>query len=206
MNKTEQSRRSYNKQAWNYENTHDGRVTRPLKQMLLSVIDVRSGQTVVDVACGPGDLIAAISEKVNVQAFGIDIAERMIEVAKAKYKGVTFIAAPAVPLPFENAAVDIIVVSAAFHHFEEPQRFADECSRVLRTGGIVYIGEFHAPPAARRIMNALVPFVRTGDVRLYSDTELTAFFAKAGFDARVILTDGPRIILKCKKKQTNDIM
>ena len=199
MNKTEQSRKSYNKQARYYENTHDGRVTRPLKQMLLGVIDVRSGQTVVDVACGPGDLIAAISKRAKVQAFGIDIAERMIEVAKERFKGVTFIAAPAVPLPFDNASVDIIVVSAAFHHFEEPQRFADECGRVLRTGGFIYLGEFHVTPIARYIMNALVPIVRTGDVRLYSDTELTAFFVNAGFDAHVILTDGPRIVIKCKK-------
>jgi len=199
MNKTEQSRKSYNKQARYYENTHDGRVTRPLKQMLLGVIDVRSGQTVVDVACGPGDLIAAISKRAKVQAFGIDIAERMIEVAKETYRGISFIAAPAVPLPFENTSVDIIVVSAAFHHFEEPQRFADECARVLRAGGLVYIGEFHVPPAARRIMNALLPIVRTGDVRLYSDTELIEFFTKAGFDAQVILTDGPRIVIKCTK-------
>ena len=200
MGKTEQSRKSYNKKARDYENTHDGRVTKPLRRMLLSVVEVDHGQTVVDVACGPGDLIAAIAEKANVQAFGIDIAERMIDVAKEEHGGISFIAAPAVPLPFEDASVDIVVVSAAFHHFEEPQGFADECGRVLRNGGSVYIGEFQAPSAARHIMNALMPILRSGDVRLYSDAEIIAFFDKAGFETRKILADGPRMVIKCKKQ------
>ena len=200
MNKTEQSRKSYNKKAEYYESTHDGKVTRPLRNMLLNAVDVKNGQTIVDVACGPGDLIYAISKKADVRAYGIDIAERMIKVAKETYKGVSFIVAPAVPLPFQTASVDIIMVSAAFHHFEEPQGFANECGRVLRSGGNVYIGEFSVSSIARKIMNALVPIIRSGDVRLYSEDELVCFFVNAEFEARIIRSDGPCLVLKCDKK------
>ena len=43
MKKTEQSRMTYNKKAANYDNTYDGRVTRPLKHDLLEVAAVECG-------------------------------------------------------------------------------------------------------------------------------------------------------------------
>ena len=91
------------------------------------------------------------------------------------------------------------MVSAAFHHFENPQSFADECFRVLRAGGKVYIGEFCMSPVVRHIMNFFIKFMRTGDVKIYSETELASFFTKAGFDIKDIRTDGPRIVVICEK-------
>jgi len=200
MRKTEQSRRSYNKKAAYYENTQDGRVTRPLKRMIINAVEVQNGQTVVDVACGTGDLIAAVAKKANIQVHGIDIAEQMIAVAKERYQGISFSVAPAYPLAFDELSVDTIMVSAAFHHFEQPQRFATECKRVLRPGGKVYIGEFNVPTVARYIMNFLIKFAKTGDVKIYSDLELASFFINAGFEITDILTDGPRIVLICEKR------
>ena len=182
MNKTEQSRKAYNRKAANYDATYDGKVTQSLKRMMLNIIEVRNGQTVVDVACGTGSLIAAVSKKANIQTHGIDIAEQMIKVAGEIHKGISFKVAPSVPLPFGNASVDVILVSAAFHHFEEPQRFADECVRVLHAGGKVYIGEFCVSSVARHIMNFAVRFLRSGDVRMYSDAELAVIFSRAGLD------------------------
>jgi len=199
MKKTEQSRKSYNKKAAYYESTQDGRVTRPLKRMMLNAVEVQNGQTVVDVACGTGDLIASLAKKADIQAHGIDIAEQMIAIAKETHQGISFSVAPAYPLIFNDLSVDTIMVSAAFHHFEQPQRFVTECKRVLRPGGKVYIGEFNIPAAARYIMNFFIKFLKTGDVRIYSDLELVSFFEKAGFEITDILTDGPRIVLICQK-------
>jgi ubiquinone/menaquinone biosynthesis C-methylase UbiE len=169
--------------------------------MMLSIIEVRNDQTVVDVACGTGDLIAAVSKKADIQAHGIDIAKQMIRVAGETHQGISFRVAPSVPLPFENASVDVILVSAAFHHFEEPQRFADECVRVLHVGGKVYIGEFCVPSFARYIMNFVIRFLRSGDVRMYSDSELAAFFSRAGLDITEKRMEGPRTVLTCVKKE-----
>jgi len=199
MKKTEQSRKAYNKKAANYESTYDGRVTRPIKQMMLDAINVQNGQTVIDIACGTGALIAEVSKKAEIQAFGIDISEQMIKVAKEFYQGILFKVASAVPLPFEDASADVIMVSAAFHHFEGPQSFADECFRVLRAGGKVYIGEFCMSPFVRCIMNFFIKFMRTGDVKIYSESELVSFFTTAGFEITEIRKDEPRIVLICEK-------
>jgi len=168
--------------------------------MMINAVEVQNGQIVIDVACGTGDLIAAVKQKADIQAYGIDIAEQMIEIAKEKHQSISFSVAPAYPLEFDDSSVDTIMVSAAFHHFEQPQRFVTECLRVLRPGGKAYIGEFNIPAAARHIMNFLIKFVKTGDVKIYSDSELASFFSKAGFEITEILTEGPRIVLICRKK------
>jgi len=183
MSRTDQSRSPYNKKARNYEDTMDGRVTRPLKRLMIDTIDVENGMRVLDVACGTGGLIAALAKKSDIQAYGTDIAEQMVEVERAANRNISFTVSPAYLLPFGNASMDIITVSAAFHHFEEPQRFANECARVLAGGGKLYVGEFSYPPVVRILFNPLLPLLRSGDVKLYSRKELTSFFLKAGFEA-----------------------
>lgn len=181
MSKTDKSRIAYNKKAYDYENTADGRFTRPLRRLIINTVNVADGQRVLDVACGTGDLIASLAKKAAIHAYGIDIAEQMIEVARRENKNITYSVSPAYPLPFRDSAMDIITVSAAFHHFEEPQRFANECMRVLCSGGSLYIGEFSYPPIIRHIFNAFLPLLNSGDVRIYSKKELAGFFSNAGF-------------------------
>jgi ubiquinone/menaquinone biosynthesis C-methylase UbiE len=181
MSKTEQSRKAYNQKAADYENTADGRFTRPLKQLMFNTIPITSGQRVLDVACGTGDLIAAFAKKANIQAYGTDIAEEMIKTAQTKHKNITYSVSPAYPLPFKNSSMDVITVSAAFHHFEQPQQFANECRRVLSDSGRLYVGEFSYSPVTRVIFNALLPLLKSGDVKLYSRNELAEYFEKARF-------------------------
>jgi ubiquinone/menaquinone biosynthesis C-methylase UbiE len=199
MSKTDKSRASYNKKAHNYENTMDGRFTRPLRRLILNTVKVTNGLRVLDVACGTGDLIAALAKKAAIQAHGTDIAEQMIDVAKAANKNISYRVSPAYPLPYNDGSMDIIIVSAAFHHFEEPQTFANECKRVLSDCGAVYIGEFHYPAPLRVLFNPLLPLLNAGDVKLYSKKELPSFFTKAGFNPVDIKQDGKCLVFTFKK-------
>lgn len=199
MSRTNKSREAYNKKAHDYENTMDGRVTRPMRQLLLNTVNVSNGQRVLDVACGTGDLIAAIAEKAEVKAYGIDIAEQMIDVAKTANKNISYSVSHAYPLPFDNSSMDIITVSAAFHHFEKPHQFADECMRVLTGGGTVYIGEFHYQPLIRVLFNPLLPLLNAGDVKLYSKKELAGFFLKSGFEVLGVERAGKCVAFSFRK-------
>jgi ubiquinone/menaquinone biosynthesis C-methylase UbiE len=200
MRKTDQSRISYNKKAYDYENTRDGRFTRPLRQLILNTVYVQKGQRILDIACGTGDLLAALARKApDTHACGIDIADQMIEVARKSNPNITYTVSPAYPLPFGDNSIDIITVSAAFHHFEEPQRFASECIRVLSGGGRLYIGEFSYSTFERVIFNPFLPLLRSGDVRLYSEEELAGFFTKAGFEALGIERSGRCLVLSFEK-------
>ena len=157
-------------------------LTRSHKQEIIKKAVLRDGDNVLDVACGNGYLLGELSEKARVNAFGVDIAENMIASARERYPACTFTVGPCAPLGFENESMDVITVSCAFHHFENPQTFADECLRVLKVNGKVFIAEPFFSPLVRCLANTLVfPFSKKGDVRVYSQRELQLFFESAGF-------------------------
>jgi ubiquinone/menaquinone biosynthesis C-methylase UbiE len=133
--KTEQSRIAYNKMALEYDSSPEGSYTRIHKAELIKKVAVKNGDTILDVACGNGFLLAELSKKAKVNAFGVDISENMIAVAKKRYPNNTFLAQPCFPFSFENKSINVITVSCAFHHFEQPQGFANECMRTLKNGG-----------------------------------------------------------------------
>ena len=157
-------------------------LTRSHKQEIIKKAVLRDGDNVLDVACGNGYLLGELSKKARVNAFGVDIAENMIASARERYPACTFTVGPCAPLGFENESMDVIAVSCAFHHFENPQTFADECLRVLKINGKVFIAEPFFSPLVRCLANTLVfPFSKKGDVRVYSQRELQLFFESAGF-------------------------
>ena len=157
-------------------------LTRSHKQEIIKKAVLRDGDNVLDVACGNGYLLGELSKKARVNAFGVDIAENMIASARERYPACTFTVGPCAPLSFENESMDVITVSCAFHHFENPQTFADECLRVLKVNGKVFIAEPFFSPLVRCLANTLVfPFSKKGDVRVYSQRELQLYFESAGF-------------------------
>ena len=180
--RTEQSRITYNKMALEYDSSPEGSYTRAHKAELIKKVVVKNGDTILDVACGNGYLLAELSKNAEVNAFGVDISENMIAVAKKRYPNSTFLVQPSYPLSFENMSINVITVSCAFHHFEQPQGFADECMRILKNDGVIYMAEPYFSPLVRRIANMVVfPFSHNGDVRVYSSKELSSFFRTAGF-------------------------
>jgi ubiquinone/menaquinone biosynthesis C-methylase UbiE len=78
----EKSRESYNEKASDYDNSFEGKFTERFKELLMEEITIRSGDAVLDVACGNGRLLKLLSDKYYIKAYGIDIAEKMIESAK----------------------------------------------------------------------------------------------------------------------------
>lgn len=180
--KTEESQKVYNAMAWEYDSAPEGNYTRPHKKEIIKNAVLKEGDNILDVACGNGYLLGELCKKVRVNAFGVDISENMIAAARERYPGCTFAVSPCTPLGFENGSMDLITVSCAFHHFETPQAFANECMRVLKKNGKVLIAEPFFSRIVRWLANTVVfPFSKTGDVRVYSKKELETFFEMAGF-------------------------
>lgn len=198
--KTEQSQKVYNEMAWEYDSTPEGRYTRAHKEEIIKKAVLRDGDNILDVACGNGSLLGALSQKARVNAFGIDISENMIASARERYPACTFAVSPCSPLGFENESMDVITASCAFHHFETPQIFAKECMRVLKKTGKVFIAEPFFSPMVRWIANTVVfPFTKTGDVKVYSQKELQIFFESAGFTDMESYTTGTVLFFSAGK-------
>jgi len=198
--RTEQSKKVYNEMAWKYESAPEGNYTRPHKEEIIKKIVLRDGDKILDVACGNGYLLGELSKKARVSAFGVDISENMVAAARERYPACTFAVGSCIPLRFADESMDVITVSCAFHHFETPQAFANECMRELKKNGKVLIAEPFFSPVVRWLANTVVfPFSKTGDVKVYSQKELQLFFESAGFTDTESYTTGTVLFFSARK-------
>jgi ubiquinone/menaquinone biosynthesis C-methylase UbiE len=134
-----------------------GRRGNRLRAMLADDLELRPGDRVLDVGCGPGRLARVLAERVapTGSVDGIDAAVEMINRAsrQARKRGVaiTFQVAFAQDLPFPDATFDAVACTLALHHVaEDDQRTAiEEMYRVLKPGGRLLIAEFHTGPGRR---------------------------------------------------------
>lgn len=98
---------------------------------------------IVDLGCGPGDLVVAISRRLReAQIVGIDLSPSMLLWAgrHATTDGrLRFIVGDAADLPFDDASVDLVVSTLSLHHWTEPADAFAEIARVLRPGGVALI-------------------------------------------------------------------
>lgn len=71
----------------------------------------------LDIGCGKGELSFLLSQK-SKSVIAVDLADQMIEKAKARYAGenITFICGNILEMKFENNSLDAIVTTATAHH------------------------------------------------------------------------------------------
>ena len=117
--------------------------------------------TVLDVACGPGIVVAAFAPHVR-HASGIDLTPAMIDraeqLARERHLSNTeFHVGDVQRLPFANESFSIVVTRLAFHHFEHPAEVLAEMRRVCRKGGVVGVVDLFASadPVKARAMNVM---------------------------------------------------
>ena len=96
------------------------------------------GKRVLDIACGEGYGTAALLGAGAAQVVGVDISEPVCVHARAKYKiDARPGSAERIPLPAGSA--DVVVSFETIEHVSNPDRFLDECVRVLAPGGTLII-------------------------------------------------------------------
>jgi demethylmenaquinone methyltransferase/2-methoxy-6-polyprenyl-1,4-benzoquinol methylase len=108
---------------------------------------VGPGSRALDVATGTGDLAIELARR-GASVTGVDFAEAMLEVARAKAPHVAFERGDALALPYEDAAFDAVTVGFGARNFSDLDRGLREMTRVVRPGGRVVVLEITAPARA----------------------------------------------------------
>jgi ubiquinone/menaquinone biosynthesis C-methylase UbiE len=93
---------------------------------------------VLDIACGEGFGSAALQKAGAAQVIGIDISDSACLHARTKY-GVDARPGTAEQIPLPDGTVDVVVSFETIEHVPNPERFLDECVRVLTPGGMLVI-------------------------------------------------------------------
>ena len=110
------------------------------------------GDTVLDVACGTGDLSFELARRVapGGSVVGCDFSEPMLDLAREKaegrgVQGVRFEWADALSLPYDAGRFDAVTIGFALRNLADRDRGIQELARVLKPGGRLVILEFTPP-------------------------------------------------------------
>ncbi len=112
------------------------------------IYDTKQIDTVVDVACGTGDLMLywqKIAKDLHIKLhhiIGIDPSIKMMQVAKTKFKDATYIEAFAQNLPLDNSTADIVSIAYGIRNITHRKKALKEFSRVLKLDGLLVVLEF----------------------------------------------------------------
>jgi 2-polyprenyl-3-methyl-5-hydroxy-6-metoxy-1,4-benzoquinol methylase len=93
---------------------------------------------VLDIACGEGYGTAALQKAGAARVTGVDISEAVCFHARTKY-GIDAKSGTAERIPLGDGSVDVVVSFETIEHVPNPDRFLEECVRVLAPGGRLII-------------------------------------------------------------------
>ncbi|MDR1302358.1 MAG: class I SAM-dependent methyltransferase [Treponema sp.] len=124
---------------WYDKNSRENR--REELQMYAKEISrtVKAGDTILEVAPGPGYVLIELAKLGNYHLSGMDISADFVEIGKTNAKRekatVTFVQGTVSSMPFNRETFDFLFCSAAFKNFHDPAQALREMHRVLKPGG-----------------------------------------------------------------------
>ncbi len=130
-----------------------GGLHRLWKRFTIELSAVRSGQTVLDIAGGTGDLAAKFSKLVGADGKVIlaDINAAMLSfgrdrlIDKGVLSNIDVVQADAQFLPFEDNSIDCITIAFGLRNVTDKAKALRSMHRVLKPGGRVLVLEFSKP-------------------------------------------------------------
>lgn len=101
---------------------------------LLDALAPRPGQTVLDVATGPGYVAAQLVDR-GLATTALDFSPVMLEKARALNPSLDLVEGDACNLPFADESFHLVCMNFGILHLDEPDRAIKEAFRVLKRGG-----------------------------------------------------------------------
>jgi demethylmenaquinone methyltransferase/2-methoxy-6-polyprenyl-1,4-benzoquinol methylase len=131
------------------------------RKIFVRNLNILDGQTILDVACGTGDIGFNILKQNKIELINIDLSKNMLDIAEKKAAkknllGIQFIQGDAEMLPLEDDSVDCLTIAYGFRNISHYEKALEEFHRVIKPGGILGILEFSIPKS--RIFGSLFTF------------------------------------------------
>lgn len=127
---------------WQYEK---GIETIKFYLKYTNIDEMFKDKTVLDIGCGAGGKTIFYASKGVKKIVGVEVLGKYKQEAEqlAKKFGVDdkfeFVCADAANTPFSDESFDTIIMNDAMEHVDEPEKVIDECYRILKKNGKLYL-------------------------------------------------------------------
>lgn len=158
----------------------DGREVYANREAVLAALGLEPGQVAADIGAGTGFFVKMMAEAVGPKGavYGVDIAPALVAAleawAKAHGEGRVHavLGAPDdVRLP--AAAVDLVLVSDTYHHFEDPPAVLASIRAAMKPGARLFVLDFERVPGESS--KWILEHVRAGKQTFVKEIEAAGF-------------------------------
>lgn len=118
---------------------------------VLELLAPQSGERILDLGCGTGQLTAEIAKK-GARVVGLDNSANMIGQARQNYPGLSFVLGDATSFRFDEA-FDAVFSNAALHWVKNAEAAVNSIGQALKRGGR-FVAEFGGSGNTRAILSA----------------------------------------------------
>ena len=117
------------------------------RRFLVSRLDVRADDTVLDVATGTGLVARELVRRFGCSVVGLDQSPEMLRVAAERTRGlpVRLVEGRAEELPFADGEFAALTFTYLLRYVDDPQATVRELARVVHPGGTIAMLEFAVP-------------------------------------------------------------
>jgi len=176
--------------CWNahlYDDKHS--FVSELGKDLITLLSPRTGERILDLGCGTGDLAQQISN-FGANVTGIDSSAAMIQQAQQKYPQLTFQVADARNLDYVNQ-FDAVFSNAALHWIKPPEDALEGIWNALKPGGRL-VAEFGGKGNVNSITCAIISAMTDMSVDS-NEIDFPWFFPSIGEYAALMEKTGFRV-------------
>lgn len=145
--------------------------------------------TVVEIACGTGVVACAVASKVKA-VFASDISPGMLEIAtlRARRQGldnVRFALESVYALSYPDSCCDAVIICAALHLLERPEKAMAEIRRILKPGGLLLTSSYLAGQSLMsRLGNTMMSMGSYRDRQKWNTEAFLRFLQDQGFGVK----------------------
>ena len=124
---------------------------RGWKRALVEMADLKGDETVLDLACGTGDITFEVARRIDRgRGIGLDITQGMLDIAERKRRmsqldHVSFHRADILSMPFPDESFDRVTGGYALRNVPDLSAALAEIKRVLKPGGRLLSLDFAHP-------------------------------------------------------------
>jgi SAM-dependent methyltransferase len=145
--------------------------------------------TVVDVGCSFGALLKELGRKFDT-AIGLELDRNTAEAAREDH-GVDVRSTRIERLDLPPGSVDLVVMNQVLEHLSDVRRPLEAARRLLRPGGVLWVGIPHGRSLGLRVLGGRHPVIGTHvHVNLFDEGSLKRLAEDLGFQPRIHVTDG----------------